>query len=851
MKTVTEIEEATLSTGLSTTAMGMVLNATSFNHIIKSLYKNPLGAIIRELTTNALESHMLAKTNKKVAIQLPTDLDQNFIIRDFGTGLTDAEVQMYLNTLFSTSKDKDNNFMGGFGLGSKSPLALVDTFNIVSIKNGLKNNYAWITERGKLPSLVYLDDEEDRDEETSEEDGIKIVIPLGQSTKINIGTLQRTVEREARRQLLGFIDKIMIVDNIDTGCYKTLNDITKTIIKEDVAVELPHLILLNKDPDTYYNNEENAFVFIGGVTYPVPECYRSRILELKEIIRNNAANYIIGLKLPIGVLDIPMSREEVLISSHNEDAINNTLLKARQDASDYLKTLSINVDTSLVDLFQQVCKTNISKGLPFKLTSSEDSFKKHNVPLITLYSDMTKVSNPGSTSELRYRDIDSEYLSTRLLQSFIGSRQLTAYAYDNSTSRTVLQSYGYSRLYSEPLNIIVTTSPLPGGVSHNLLSNYVHEKAGNQFKTLVLQVDPVFLNRLQPIVDVFLGYQKTLQIDTSVDLGVLDVTDILAFKQRQQLANKKAANYTRATLDYIPGARIVNDIATTHFYYCNSKGSLSVRLPDTKVSALENAVGKRIPIGPEYFKTGDVILLTTNFELPINLDDFKIKLPDGTLEKHPSLFNRNSNSYKTNLKDMLILKVSSASYQGTLKRLLDAKFKVYTTDDKYVLKRPDLTSAPPTFVGNNILRKASALLMDRTGLWHTDRNKIVSLSTVGIYSKLIKEFEDLYPIYMSSCKAALAAIQTPGDLFSYTGEQDLTGYCGYDKDTETLLAKAFAEGLYNDLFSTPTQAVKDSLYLLVRSGLKEDVFTNIINNLTTTPIKGNTNEIQNQCHSTT
>ena len=96
MKTVTQIEEASLSSGLETTAMGMVLNATSFNHIINSLYKNPLGAIIRELTTNALESHMVAKTNRKVAIQLPTTLDQSLVIRDFGTGLDDEEVQKYL-----------------------------------------------------------------------------------------------------------------------------------------------------------------------------------------------------------------------------------------------------------------------------------------------------------------------------------------------------------------------------------------------------------------------------------------------------------------------------------------------------------------------------------------------------------------------------------------------------------------------------------------------------------------------------------------------------------------------------------------------------------------------------------
>ena len=168
MRTVKEIQEATLPPGMQTSAMGMVLNATSFNHIISNLYRNPLGAVIRELTTNALESHMLANTNKRVAIQLPTALEQEFVIRDFGTGLNHDEVEKYLNTLFSSSKDGDNNLMGGFGLGSKSPLALVDTFHIVAIKNGKKNTYAWIKEMGKLPTLIRLGDDDEWDEETTE-----------------------------------------------------------------------------------------------------------------------------------------------------------------------------------------------------------------------------------------------------------------------------------------------------------------------------------------------------------------------------------------------------------------------------------------------------------------------------------------------------------------------------------------------------------------------------------------------------------------------------------------------------------------------------------------------------------
>ena len=99
MKTVRDIENASLTDDLQTSAMSMVLNATSFNHIISNLYRNPLGAVMRELTTNALESHIIAGTDKRVAIQLPTALDQEFVIAE-----SEIKRKRYKNKIIAISE---------------------------------------------------------------------------------------------------------------------------------------------------------------------------------------------------------------------------------------------------------------------------------------------------------------------------------------------------------------------------------------------------------------------------------------------------------------------------------------------------------------------------------------------------------------------------------------------------------------------------------------------------------------------------------------------------------------------------------------------------------------------------
>ena len=97
-------------------SMRMNLNAQSYELLLSNLYSDSLGAVLRELTTNAVEANIASGTDKKVCIQLPNVISTDLIIKDFGAGLDDQEIDKYLNCLFSSSKGESNDFMGGFGL---------------------------------------------------------------------------------------------------------------------------------------------------------------------------------------------------------------------------------------------------------------------------------------------------------------------------------------------------------------------------------------------------------------------------------------------------------------------------------------------------------------------------------------------------------------------------------------------------------------------------------------------------------------------------------------------------------------------------------------------------------------
>jgi hypothetical protein len=149
-------------------------SAHTFRVLSSTLYNDRIQAIIRELSCNAYDSHVMAgKPETQFELHLPTTWEPFFSIRDFGTGLSEDDVTGLYCTYFNSTKAKSNNQIGSFGLGSKTPFSYTDAFTVTSYFNGVRYLFdAHISEEG-MPNIVLMNAQA-----SEEENGLEVKFPV-------------------------------------------------------------------------------------------------------------------------------------------------------------------------------------------------------------------------------------------------------------------------------------------------------------------------------------------------------------------------------------------------------------------------------------------------------------------------------------------------------------------------------------------------------------------------------------------------------------------------------------------------------------------------------------------------
>jgi hypothetical protein len=152
-------------------------SAKAFNILSSGLYANKIRAIIRELSCNAVDSHVAAgKQETPFDVHLPNQLEPWFAIRDYGTGLTHEQVTSIYTTYFESTKTESNEFIGALGLGSKSPFSYTDNFTVTAIKDGRKGIYSAFINGEGVPSIALM-----MEEETTDPSGVEVKFSVNDS----------------------------------------------------------------------------------------------------------------------------------------------------------------------------------------------------------------------------------------------------------------------------------------------------------------------------------------------------------------------------------------------------------------------------------------------------------------------------------------------------------------------------------------------------------------------------------------------------------------------------------------------------------------------------------------------
>jgi hypothetical protein len=151
-------------------------NAALLFEILRSkMYSNPIQSICRELMSNALDSHRerYGNDDKPIQITIPSVLEPAFKVKDWGVGISPDRIQNVYTAWGNSTKRNDNTQIGGFGLGSRTPWSISDSFTCETVVDGIKYVYACVIDETKIGACIKMSETA-----TDDTNGTEIIVPV-------------------------------------------------------------------------------------------------------------------------------------------------------------------------------------------------------------------------------------------------------------------------------------------------------------------------------------------------------------------------------------------------------------------------------------------------------------------------------------------------------------------------------------------------------------------------------------------------------------------------------------------------------------------------------------------------
>lgn len=309
-------------------------SAKAFEILSSNLYQNKILAVIRELSCNAADANKAAgHPTHDFFIQLPTYSSPYFKVRDKGPGLSDADVRHLYTTYFASTKDGSNDYIGGFGLGSKSPFAVVDQFTIVSWHGGRRRTYVCFKDGG-VPNINAISDVAS-DEPTGLE--VQMAVPSGTT-------------RQWAAEAAGFFRWWPVPPRGIEGHRYMLHD-------DDIGVKSADVHADGRPYWAIMQHVDNPIALMGGVPYNIR---MENVVKLPPEIVSTFGNAPVILSFNVGELQISPSREELSYDPATCAALTDRL-------RDITKTLSKQIEAQLASCTSLYEARNFVYGAAFKL----------------------------------------------------------------------------------------------------------------------------------------------------------------------------------------------------------------------------------------------------------------------------------------------------------------------------------------------------------------------------------------------------------------------------------------------------------------------------------------------------
>ena len=657
-------------------------------------------------------------------------------------------------------------------VGSKSPLAIVDSFYLTSVKNGIQYDYLWIKEKGSIPTPIFQGSDK-----TTADNGITITVPLGSSTKIPLQNIISYVKEKANRQLFGFKDSVRIVEDI-TVPYEDMVDITTKIINWTKELDLPNLTLynlsINFSNSSFFSRSvafNKLFIRIGQVVYEYKDSSKlSTLLSSVTTYINNPNHFITTINIPVGLLDIPMSREEINSTEDNFKIVEKYFKEGLEQLKNHYNAIVFDTDCGAVEFQKRLNSFTNNSTIQYNIKADSAHLRKHDAKLIKNLEVFLKEQNQYYKDGQVVQNIDlynplSYYL---VMLSTLTLSKTKFYLFNANTNTTeqnlLLSNFTFKLEKDKKYLIILMPSKAIHGTKTSDLSPYI--------RSLYTSTDPVTNTTTLDTFDMVRVIRTDAtapsfnNLKTFLESLTKDINDVFFNKSKGSITllsdfntedfkqyvkdNRVITNGSIVKNEYLAAVRIVNlktncsgirkfvDSHPTNPYKYHTnlfKSNEAVYRFEKRIDA--NC--KNIPFGPIYLDTTkyDTVLLTKDEIVPIvNKNPYSTTLCAFELEQ--------------DLEKACVIKVPEKQYEN-IKKLFESEaskfgYNLYTNEKPFNLVIPNIEQLYLKNPNNKEYLKHIAMII-KTELYKSYNYNFWRANLKDIQDALKKVIEDVLNTY--------------------------------------------------------------------------------------------------------
>lgn len=240
--------------------------------VMTDLYSDPELAVIREYSTNALDSHIEAGVKLPIEVTTPTTMAPFLAVTDHGVGLSVDDIHQIYSKYGASTKRDSNESVGMLGLGCKSALTYSAQFTVTAVKDGVRTQVAISRDEDGGGTMTIVDTSA-----SSAANGVIVTIPVK-----SVNGLQAKAEK-----FFSFWKPGTVLLNGKEPNHPE-------------GLSLADNLLLCKVPP-YSGTAAQAYVVMGNVAYPTDK------LSFSELDIPN--NHALIATVPVGAVQFTPSRE--------------------------------------------------------------------------------------------------------------------------------------------------------------------------------------------------------------------------------------------------------------------------------------------------------------------------------------------------------------------------------------------------------------------------------------------------------------------------------------------------------------------------------------------------------------